>query len=1030
MIHPLQQIVRGVRRRSRQLLVLYGVSCFLAVGLLAALAAGLADYLVRFRDPGVRIIVSASTLVLLIWSFFRFVVATVHRRYSNLQVARYIERRFPELRDRLSSAIEFLEQSERASGSVDLRRNMVGEASVIARRLDLFDSIDPTTPRRALLGLTVAVLFLVGVCMCDQQSSWLAAQRLAVPWSVNAWPRRHALALAAPPRQVAAGQDFEIELIDRKGRLPDEVTAEYWFDGDDATQRQSRQMKQLGQRMVDQLANVTRSFRVRAFGGDDDTMQWHAVKVVEPPRVLEFEIRVQPPKYSGRPSEKSGRHLRVFEGTQLTLIARANKPLRSVRWRGTTRHQPDQVTARLNEDGLGFSWPTQPFVTHESGTFWFELTDRDGVTNDLQLRCEMQVVQDSPPTVSVESPGLDAVLTSRAVVQLKATIKDDLAIDAVSLHFRDQRVQLDTVDNANRTDERPAAAGGDLRVIEFAWDLGEMLELTPGDTVEFHVAASDFRPQFGQSATRRLSVVSSDEFERRSNQRQTAIRQQLEEALRVQRSAGLQVRALALQLEETGQLRDADVDLLQATEMQQRTVRSLLQNQQDGVQTLLQSLLADARSNRVQSGSFEREMTSLLQQIDQLAAAHLTSIEQGLREALADARGRPIEHRLGTRLSATGQAQDVVVTRLERMLDEFEHRESYRHFAREVAQIRNQQDALGHATRDMDTVGKTRGDLTTEQTATLGRLALSQRELARRFDRLQGTMQGVADSLADADPAISATLERALQVARASAVSGLMREAAEGVQSNQLGRVSEIQERIQAGLDGVIDRLSNRDSRDSNGQAQPPDILSRLAPQILDLVDRQEAVARETEELSRIRAEQGGRLGQLQLVPLRQLASDQRELGQETTSLAEAVAAAEVFAFGLRSASREMLRAAGRLEQAMTGQATIAAQATALRQLRDLHEALRQTAQSQADGPAASPPQPPHESASAGLRLSELRLLKRLQLEINRRTTELHERRDAMGSLPVELQRELNDLMAEQGRLAAVVLRLGNAKTN
>ena len=114
------------------------------------------------------------------------------------------------------------------------------------------------------------------------------------------------------------------------------MLVEYWFEGDDAAAIQSRQMKRLAQRMVGELPNVTRSFRVRAVGGDDDTMAWHAVQVVQPPRVVDFELRVQPPGYTGWPADQSGRHMRVLEGTQISLAARTNKPLKAVHWRGTT----------------------------------------------------------------------------------------------------------------------------------------------------------------------------------------------------------------------------------------------------------------------------------------------------------------------------------------------------------------------------------------------------------------------------------------------------------------------------------------------------------------------------------------------------------------------------------------------------------------------------------------------------------------------------------------------------------------------
>ena len=136
------------------------------------------------------------------------------------------------------------------------------------------------------------------------------------------------------------------------------------------------------------------------------------------------------------------------------------------------------MAARLEEDGLGFRWPSEPFVAQESGNFWFELTDRDDIINDLQLRCELQVVQDLPPTVSIESPGLDAVLTPHAIVQLKAIVKDDLAIDAITLHHGDREIQLASpTSDPQPAEQRRGSVQGDLRVVEYAWDLGELQDL-------------------------------------------------------------------------------------------------------------------------------------------------------------------------------------------------------------------------------------------------------------------------------------------------------------------------------------------------------------------------------------------------------------------------------------------------------------------------------------------------------------------------------------------------------------------------
>ena len=105
-------------------------------------------------------------------------------------------------------------------------------------QLRLSDCIDATVPRRAALTL-LAVLAVVGtICYSQQESALLAGKRLLAPWLDQSWPRWNTLSFAAPPQRVAAGDDFEVELIDLRGRLPDEVVIQYWIAGE--TQDPSR----------------------------------------------------------------------------------------------------------------------------------------------------------------------------------------------------------------------------------------------------------------------------------------------------------------------------------------------------------------------------------------------------------------------------------------------------------------------------------------------------------------------------------------------------------------------------------------------------------------------------------------------------------------------------------------------------------------------------------------------------------------------------------------------------------------------
>src|SRR5687768_9170604 len=101
MPHPLQQSVRSIGRRARRLVTISGVCSVLAAVVAVAMALTLVDYLVRIQDTGVRIICTALLVATLIAAFIRFLVRPLRHRLRDVEVAQRVERRFPQLDDRL-----------------------------------------------------------------------------------------------------------------------------------------------------------------------------------------------------------------------------------------------------------------------------------------------------------------------------------------------------------------------------------------------------------------------------------------------------------------------------------------------------------------------------------------------------------------------------------------------------------------------------------------------------------------------------------------------------------------------------------------------------------------------------------------------------------------------------------------------------------------------------------------------------------------------------------------------------------------
>ena len=216
------------------------------------LALGLADYWIHFRDPGIRVLSLLAVLAAGLGPLYRYLRPVLARRLDDVAIAQKIERRFPALRDRLSSSVEFLKASpaDHQAGSAALRELVIAETTAAVKDLDLTAVLeqpaDAAGPGRRRGG--------------DRAGRWRPCcsipARPAWRWpgwpirsAAAAWPRQNDLVFRNPPERVAAGQTFEVELVDSHGRpLPDEVRIHYLYETDGDDDRRSRKHAPAGRR--------------------------------------------------------------------------------------------------------------------------------------------------------------------------------------------------------------------------------------------------------------------------------------------------------------------------------------------------------------------------------------------------------------------------------------------------------------------------------------------------------------------------------------------------------------------------------------------------------------------------------------------------------------------------------------------------------------------------------------------------------------------------------------------------------------
>lgn len=879
-MHPLVSTVVALQRRLAWRRRLGALCRVLAVVLGAIIVLGLADFTIQYVDRGLRLMATALLVVLGGWAIYRWWYRALRPPLSRLAVARSVESRFPELNDALTSALEFLDQPEGdlAAGSPLLRRAVINAAESKVSGLPLSEVIDRAPLRRAAAWLGLAGLIALLLSVWNPPAARTAVARLVAPLGSAQWPRENHLLFRNPPSRIAVGQPFEVELVDANGNLPEVVRIEYRLQEPGLRTTFSNVMTRVGDSMVAHRDDIRQSFAFRAIGGDDNTMPWHYVEVVAPPRLESLSITVHPPKYTGQPPFVSDRQIEVLSGSGIEVAGLADQSLARVRvvLGGDNAIEGKVQVDQHEKDKRRFTIQSSQWIASSSGSYRIELEDAGGASA-VAAEGSIRVEADSPPSVSWQRPADDLHVTTSAIVPLELAVGDDLAIAAVELFYarvdglasnraptateaalnesvvraEPTRLELYRGPTSPSLELRPShsAEPGESRVIEYNWDL-DPLRLPAGAQLELFAEAVDYRPATGRtSSARRISIISPAELEARLVDRQNQIARQLEQALAIQQAVRDDLQRLEIQQREVGELAESDQNSLRASELSQRRVDTMVGDHSEGIPALADLLQSELDMNRVALADVREKLRELRSALAELSSGPLSAARHALRSSseLVDSHGQG--ERLRESLAAAGQAQEVVIAELERLSREWSSAADFGRFVREIASLR--QDQLAHIAEVRDTIGidtlpLEMHELGPAQRAAVNKSVVGAEAIERRFAKIVQGMQELAAKHADDDDPSRVRLRAALELAGELGISVDMHDAVANLRENRVGRALSLEDAIAGDLQQLLDVLRNQREHD------PQRFVDKLRAAETRLRELRDKLASARDELARV----------------------------------------------------------------------------------------------------------------------------------------------------------------------------------
>ena len=404
--------------------------------------------------PAIRLLHTVVVGGALVFALQRFVRYPLSRRFSDVDLAMWVERAYPELHQRLVSAIQLHGASDdelrnQSRAMVDALWRETAEQTRSLRLDALFDN--RAMARVGLGAAALTLLLLGGAALSPATARTFLLRHLGADVR---YPRATTLVVELPPAGpdlqrsdrdgttelvLPAGADLHVSVLAR-GVVPKAVFLDLTTprgDGQEAAARPVPMTPRPGDRFRHVFRRVSGAFRFHARGGDDDRGDREViVRTVRPAQVATLEAVVEPPTYTQVARvEQQGGAIEALVGSRVELtvgVTAAVRDAQMVFLESGRRLQLQPV--QLQDDGgasLGFRGE---FVLEGSDRYQVELVADNGLRNPNPGTYPISALKDYAPVGRWLLPEDDTLaLLPTGLLCVRVDARDDFGLTAVGL---------------------------------------------------------------------------------------------------------------------------------------------------------------------------------------------------------------------------------------------------------------------------------------------------------------------------------------------------------------------------------------------------------------------------------------------------------------------------------------------------------------------------------------------------------------------------------------------------------------------
>ena len=398
------------------------------------------------------------------------------RRLSEVEAALLVERCYPDLRDRLVSAVQFGESSTEGLTGYMVER-LIKETRSQVLPLNLRRAVVRTRLHRvALVGLGLVSLLILGDLTYPAVFQ-VEAGRILTPWRAIPPVQWTQIAVMPGDVEVLRGSDLTIAAAIEGQSAERALLRRRSIGGEWQEVGMERRAED---EFVYELFALQSAVEYQVSAGDGRS-EVYRIAVYTLPELDDVSATYTYPAYTGRAPavQRGSANIRAVVGTRVELAAHFSKALAAA---ALYPNKGDTLQAVEIDGGMALF----RFDVVDSTSYHFRVEDVEGRGNDTSRVFALHALPDRPPQVKIPDPGGNAWALPVDIVPVAVVAEDDFGLGqlrfAYALDGGEERV-LETVDFA--------LPGEKTVPLSHSFALREMA-LEPGQVLAYYAEAVDW----------------------------------------------------------------------------------------------------------------------------------------------------------------------------------------------------------------------------------------------------------------------------------------------------------------------------------------------------------------------------------------------------------------------------------------------------------------------------------------------------------------------------------------------------------